>query len=73
VDERDVVTAVGFARERGMGISVRGGGHSVAGHSVGHDSVMIDLRLLREVAVDPAARVVSVGGGACWNDVDAPG
>jgi len=72
VDDADVAAAVGLARARGLGVSVRGGGHSVAGHCVGHASVMIDLRLLREVTVDADARRVLVGGGACWNDVDAP-
>src|SRR5215469_12916905 len=72
VDDADVAAAIGFARARGLGVSVRGGGHSVAGHSVGHASVMIDLRLLREIAVDADAHRVLVGGGACWNDVDAP-
>jgi FAD/FMN-containing dehydrogenase len=72
VDDADVAAAIGFARARGLGISVRGGGHSVAGHSVGHASLMIDLRLLREVTVEVDAGRVLVGGGACWNDVDAP-
>ena len=71
VDTRDVVAAVRFARASGLPISVRGGGHSVAGHSVGEGSVMIDLRLLRDVAVDVEACTASVGGGACWSDVDA--
>ena len=67
----DVRTAIEFARETGLPVSVRGGGHSVAGHSVGDGSVMIDLRLLRDVSVDLDRRVVQVGGGCCWNDVDA--
>jgi FAD/FMN-containing dehydrogenase len=71
VGDADVAAAIGFACARGLGVSVRGGGHSVAGHSVGHASVMIDLRLLREVTVDADAQRVLVGGGACWNDVDA--
>src|SRR5262249_36481403 len=67
----DVAAAIGFARARGLGVSVRGGGHSVAGHPVGHASLMIDLRLLREVTVEADAQRALVGGGACWNDLDA--
>jgi len=72
VDSRDVAAAIAFARAHDLPVSVRGGGHSVAGHSVGEGSVMVDLRLLREVDVGPVARTATVGGGACWNDVDAP-
>src|SRR2546423_1734665 len=71
VDTADVVAAVQFAADRGLPMSVRGGGHSVAGHSVGDASLMVDLRLLREVSVDPSARTATVQGGACWYDVDA--
>src|SRR5262245_62759327 len=69
VDPEDVSAAVTVARERGLAVSIRGGGHSVAGHSVGEGSVMIDLRLLREVQVDHDARTAVVGAGSCWNDV----
>jgi FAD/FMN-containing dehydrogenase len=51
-------------------VSARGGGHNVAGHAVCDDGMMIDLRLMREVAVDPVERVARVGGGATWNDFD---
>jgi len=71
VDTSDVVAAVRFAGDHGLPVSVRGGGHSVAGHSVGEGSLMVDLRLLREVSVDPSARTATVQGGACWYDVDA--
>jgi FAD/FMN-containing dehydrogenase len=71
VDTADVVAAIRFAADHGLPVSVRGGGHSVAGHSVGQDSLMVDLRLLREVSVDPSARTATVQGGACWYDVDA--
>lgn len=71
VGSDDVATSVTFAREHGLPVSIRGGGHSVAGHSVGDESVMIDLRLLRQVHVDPDALTAEVEGGCCWNDVDA--
>lgn len=67
----DVRVAIDFARRMEFPVSIRGGGHSVAGHSVGDGSVMIDLRLLRDVSVDRKRRLVQVGGGCCWNDVDA--
>ena len=67
----DVRVAIDFARRMALPVSIRGGGHSVAGHSVGDGSVMIDLRLLRDVSVDRQRRLVEVGGGCCWNDVDA--
>jgi FAD/FMN-containing dehydrogenase len=67
----DVRAAIDFARTMELPVSIRGGGHSVAGHSVGDGSVMIDLRLLRDVSVDRQRRLVEVGGGCCWNDVDS--
>ena len=70
VDSADVVAAVRWAVAAGLPISVRGGGHSVAGHGVGEGSLMLDLVLLRAVTVDPAARLASVGGGARLEDLD---
>jgi FAD/FMN-containing dehydrogenase len=65
-----VVAAVREARRLGLPISVRGGGHNVAGFGVGAGSLMIDLSPMRRVEVDAAARRASVGGGALWRDVD---
>ncbi|MBA2263132.1 MAG: FAD-binding oxidoreductase, partial [Chloroflexi bacterium] len=67
----DVVRAVGFAREQRLPISVRGGGHNVAGHAVGDAGVMIDLSAMRGVRVDAERRRAWVEGGATWGDVDA--
>ena len=64
----DVQAAVRFARERGLEISVRGGGHNVAGNAVTEGGVMIDLSAMRGVHVDPRMRRAHVQGGATWGD-----
>lgn len=66
----DVVTAVRFAREHDLLVSVRGGGHSIAGYGVCDDGLMIDLSLMKGVRVDPATKTAWVSGGAVWADVD---
>jgi len=70
LDVADVVAAVEFARERELPVSVRGGGHGVAGLCVGDGSVVVDLRLMRDVKVDPGSRTAVCGGGALWEDLD---
>ena len=67
----DAAAAVRFARESGLDISVRGGGHNVAGRAVADDAVVIDLSRMRDVAVDPEARTARAGGGALWADLNA--
>src|SRR5215471_18731597 len=66
----DVVACVNFARETGMPLSVRGGGHNVAGAALCDGGLMIDMSLRRGVRVDPDRRIVRVEGGATWGDVD---
>ena len=66
-----VAAAVAFARQEGLEIAVRGGGHSFAGFSVCDDGLMITLSEMKAVTVDPDARRVRAGGGATWADVDA--
>ncbi|MEV2217889.1 FAD-binding oxidoreductase [Streptomyces sp. NPDC050997] len=70
VDETDVVRTVRFARDLDLPIAVRGGGHSVAGMALGDGAVVIDLRHMRAVTVDPAAEAVRVAGGATMSDMD---
>src|SRR6516162_8324664 len=66
----DVVACVNFARENGVPLSVRGGGHNVAGTALCDGGLMIDMSLRRGVRVDPLRRIVRVEGGATWGDVD---
>src|SRR5438874_12249177 len=72
LDVDDVVAAISFAREADLPIAVRGGGHGVAGHCVGDGSLVVDLRLMRDVVVDSQARTATCGGGALWEDLDPP-
>jgi FAD/FMN-containing dehydrogenase len=69
-DLADVMTAVRFGRDRGLLVSIRGGGHNAAGLGVCDDGLVIDLSLMRYVHVDKTARMVRVGGGCRWDDVD---
>jgi FAD/FMN-containing dehydrogenase len=66
----DVVEAVRFARERGLLVSVRGGGHAVAGHAVCDGGLMIDLSLMKAVQADPGARTARAAGGVLWGELD---
>ena len=67
----EVAAAVRWARDAGLRIAVRGGGHSVAGHCVAEGALTIDLSEMREIRVDPFRRCASVGGGSRWEEVDA--
>jgi FAD/FMN-containing dehydrogenase len=69
VDE--IASLVGFARDRGLLLAVRGGGHNGPGLGTCDDGVVIDMSLLKDVHVDPEARTVRVGGGCTWGEVDA--
>src|SRR5207244_9197296 len=64
----DVIAAGNFARDAGMDLSVRGGGHSAPGFGTNDDGVVLDLSLMRHVHVDPKARTARAGGGATWGD-----
>jgi len=69
-DTASVVATVRAALAAGLPLTVRGGGHSVAGHAVADGAVCVDLRRMRGVVVDPVARRATVQGGAIWEDVD---
>lgn len=67
-----VIATIRGANDSGLPIAVRGGGHSVAGHSVADATLVVDLRDQRTVTVDPKTWNARVAGGAQWDDVDAP-
>jgi FAD/FMN-containing dehydrogenase len=66
----DVMTAVDFARDRGLLVAVKGGGHNIAGNAVCDGGLVIDLGLMSSVRVDPDARTACVGPGARLGDLD---
>jgi FAD/FMN-containing dehydrogenase len=66
----DVVETVNFARDRGLLLSIRGGGHNVAGNAMNDGGVVVDLSGMRGVHVDRATKTVRAAGGATWGDVD---
>jgi FAD/FMN-containing dehydrogenase len=66
----DVIAAVRAARELGLPLSVKGGGHNIAGLAVCEDGLMLDMSLMRGVWVDPAARLARAQAGCLLSDVD---
>ena len=67
----DVAEALGLAREERLGVSIRGGGHNVAGTAVREGGVVVDLSGLKEIAVDVGARTVRAGAGCTLGELDA--
>ena len=70
VDEADVMATIRAAREGGVDLAVRGGGHSVPGFGTIDDGLVIDLSRMNSVQVDPGKKTARVGGGATLGDVD---
>ncbi|MET0684725.1 MAG: FAD-binding oxidoreductase [Solirubrobacteraceae bacterium] len=66
----DIAEAIGLARGSGLEISVRGGGHNVAGRAVTDGGLMIDLSQMKGIHVDPDARTVRAQGGATWKELN---
>ncbi len=67
----DVATSINFARDHGLAIAVRSGGHNVAGYAVCDGGLMIDMSAMNGVRVAPGLDRAIVEGGATWGDVDA--
>lgn len=66
-----VVAAVNFARQSGLLVAVKGGGHGIAGFSVVDGGIVIDLSPMKKVEVDPQARVAKAQPGVTWAELDA--
>src|SRR5688500_17205274 len=68
-DARDVIAAVDHARAEGLRVAAQAGGHNAGAHGSLEDTLLVDVRELQEVAIDPRARRVRVGGGVKWERV----
>jgi FAD/FMN-containing dehydrogenase len=67
---QDVVAALAFARSGGFEVSVRGGGHNVAGRAVTDGGVMIDLAEMKTITLDPEREAATAQGGVTWNELN---
>jgi len=65
-----VIAAVNFAREHDLPLSVRGGGHGVAGKAVCDDGLMLDLSPMKGIRIDPVARTARAEPGVLWEEFD---
>ncbi len=70
ISAQDVARAIGFARRFKLRLSVKGGGHHIAGTSIVEGGLTLDMSRMREVSVDPDARLAHVGPGCLLKDVD---
>ncbi|MHB1005846.1 MAG: FAD-binding oxidoreductase [Chloroflexota bacterium] len=66
----DVVAAVAFARDHGLLVAVRGGGHNVAGNALCDGGLVIDLSRMKGVRVDPGRRTAHAQAGLLWGELD---
>ena len=67
----DVAAALRFGRDRGLVMTVRGGGHGVAGTAVCDDGLVIDLSAMKRISIDPAQRTATVQAGVLWGELDS--
>lgn len=66
----DVVAALQLACDLRLEVAVRGGGHNIAGKATTNGGVMVDLSLMKDIAVDPERRTVRAEGGTTWAEVN---
>ena len=66
----DVVAALAVARRAGLEVSIRGGGHNVAGRAVTDGGVMVDLAEMKEITIDPERATATAGGGVIWGELN---
>ena len=66
----DVIRGIGLARTSGLPLAIRGGGHSVAGFSCVDDGIVIDMRAMKGIRVDPKERTVRAQPGLNWGELD---
>jgi FAD/FMN-containing dehydrogenase len=69
-ESADVARGIAYARRHDLPLSVRSGGHNVAGSAVCDDGIMLDLSVMRSLAVDPGERTARAGAGLLLGDVD---
>ncbi|MEO5791237.1 MAG: FAD-binding oxidoreductase [Gaiellaceae bacterium] len=69
-DEDDVAACIRWAGANGVELAVRAGGHSVAGMSLNDGGLVIDVRGLKQISIDPDARVARAGAGLTWGEFD---
>ena len=67
----DVQAAVDFARDKGLEISVKGGGHAYAANTVGEGGLLIDLSPMAEMVIDAESKTARVGAGVKWGNFTA--
>lgn len=70
--DADVRAVIEAAREDGLVLGIRGGGHSVAGTAMVEGGIVADLSPMRGVDIDSARKIAHVEGGAQWQDLDTP-
>ena len=70
INSNDIIESVNFARKNNLPLSVKGGGHNVAGNAVCEEGVMIDLSKMKAIHIDPVKRTAIAEPGVLWNEFD---